>query len=372
MSELSPLLDLIRKASADIAHDVVHIISGFRAVDFVIIGLGILVVRAIYLFVRLWKSDCDLQLSRAMRKQPKKSLEGKVILITGASSGIGQALACEYASHGATLILAARRMDRLLETVDRCLEHGGQRVEAVRLDITQIDTHERILKPIIEKYGQIHILVNNAGRSQRALVENTSIEVDKEMFHLNVIGTMSISKILLRHFLDNGEGHFVNTSSVAGKVGAPISATYSATKHALHGFFDSLYFETAHRGIKVTNVCPGPVQSEISLHAFTGEPGRAHGDANEPGTKRMSVTRCARLICAATWAGLPEAWIAEQPILLFGYIGQYWRQLYFYIGTSLMGPMRVNAYNKGLSGYGSFQKGFPTLVRELFARPKKD
>lgn len=164
----------------------------------------------------------------------------------------------------------------------------------------------------------------------------------------------------------------MNTSSVAGKVGSPISATYSGTKHALHGFFDSLFFETANRGIRVTNVCPGPVQSEISLNAFTGEVGKAHGDASEAGTKRMSTTRCAKLICAATWAELPEAWIAEQPILLFNYIGQYWKQLYFFLGTSKLGPMRVNAFEKGISGYGVFQKGPIGLIKSFFNRPKKE
>lgn len=164
----------------------------------------------------------------------------------------------------------------------------------------------------------------------------------------------------------------MNTSSVAGKVGSPVSATYSATKHALHGFFDSLFFETAHRGVKVTNVCPGPVQSEISLHAFTAEAGRVHGDANEAGTKRMSTARCAKLMCAATWAELPEVWIADQPILLFSCIGQYWKQLYFYLGTTKMGPMRVNAFKKGFSGYGAFQKGPLVLLKEFFSRSKKD
>lgn len=185
MLKSSPLLDLVCKAFMEIANDAAQLLSTFRFSDYVAILAGFLVLRGIYMFLRLWRSDCDLQLSDAVRKQPKKSMQGKVILITGASSGIGQALAYEYAAHGAILILSARRMDRLMDTIDHCLEHGAEKAEAIRLDITDIESHERVLAPIIKKYGRIHVLVNNAGRSQRALVEETSIEVDKEMFHVS-------------------------------------------------------------------------------------------------------------------------------------------------------------------------------------------
>jgi len=298
-------------------------------------------------------SDCDFALLKAIRNFPERdAFKGKVVMITGASSGIGESLAYEFSRGGAIVILCARRMGELLRVTAKCMEEGCAAAEAVALDVTAFDKHEAVVDYIVRKYKKIDYLCNNAGRSQRGLVEKTPISVDQELFSLNVFGTMSVTRAVLKHALEAREGlHICNTSSVAGKVGSPVSASYSASKHALQGWFDSLRMELGWRGIKVTNCCPGPVNSEITLHSFTDTPGKEMG-LKEDGSKRMSSERCAKLMAAAVHAGLEEAWLAPQPILFFVFIGQYMRSLYFSLGPRF-GKQRVEGWLAGIIGYNS-------------------
>lgn len=322
------------------------------AIAYAVLGVG---AYALVNLVRLWFSDGDLTLMAAVRRLPSHSgFEKKVVWITGASSGIGEALAYELAQRGAKLILSARRTEALMKVADKCLSLGAPEAEALRLDVCDLSAHAATVAYVVRKYGRIDILVNNAGRSQRGLAERTPPAVDADMFQLNVLAPLALTKAVLPQMLTQGSGHIVTTSSVAGKVGSPISATYSATKHAIQGFMDSLRMEVGSRGITVTNICPGPVQSEISLHAFTEQPGKEHGDKEEGGTNRMPAERCALLMTAAIHARLPEVWISPQPILLFTYIGQYMRSLYFKMGPNV-GAKRVNAFLAGHTGYAAVQ-----------------
>jgi short-subunit dehydrogenase len=113
--------------------------------------------------------------------------------------------------------------------------------------------------------GKIDIVVLNAARSQRGIIERTVLAIDREIFDLNVIGTFSMTKAVLPYMIERKSGHLVAISSVAGKMGAPVSGSYSATKHALQGFFNTLRYEVADRNITVTTVCPGPVVSMVFL-----------------------------------------------------------------------------------------------------------
>jgi short-subunit dehydrogenase len=347
MENLNPL---VRSALLS-ASNVVQHMTWTDAVAYTAVAIG---VSAVVSALRVWFSDCDLQLAAAVRRLPSHSgFEKQVVWITGASSGIGEALAYELAQRGAIVILSARRTELLMKVADKCLQLGSPESEALRLDVTDASAFKATVEYVVRKYKKIDILVNNAGRSQRGLVERTAPEVDREMFELNVLAPLALTKAVLPHMLERGAGHVVNTSSVAGKVGSPISATYAATKHAIQGFFDSMRMEVQYRGVHVTNVCPGPVHSEITLHAFTEEAGKEHGK-KEDGT-RMTAERCALLITAAIHAKLPEVWLAPQPILLFTYIGQYFRSAYFYLGPHKLGPQRVKAFLGGNSGYGSIQ-----------------
>jgi dehydrogenase/reductase SDR family protein 7 len=283
------------------------------------------------------------------------AFQGKVCWITGASSGIGEALAYELARHGAILVLSARRKDFLERVASQCRKIGCQDVEVVTLDLTDYSSHQAALAKVITYFGRIDYLVNNAGRSQRGIAESTDPAVERAIIELNLFGTLSITKAALPQLLCQSSGAvIVNTSSMAGKLGNPVSAAYSASKHALHGYFESLRFELAGRGVRVVNICPGPVQSDIAFHSFSEAVGRTHNDKEDDGTVRMSAERCAKIMAAAMRAELAEAWLAPQPFLLFLYVSQYLRGLYFRLGD-VAGPRRVAAFRSGRSGYAAVQ-----------------
>ena len=319
-------------------------------------GLGY----ALYRVISFAKSDADSTTLAAFKRLPQDAFKGKVVLLVGASSGIGEALALELAQRGATLILGARRVDRLVDVSRRCMEAGAPDAMAQKLDVTDYGSHAAVVESIIRKYRRIDVLVNNAGASQRGLAERTPLAVDVEMFQLNVFGVMSVTKAVLPHMLAAGSGMIVTTSSVAGKTGSPISSTYSATKHALNGFFDSLGMEVGYRGVDVVNVCPGPVLSEITLRAFTEEKGRQLGQQAEDAVHRLTAQRCGELMAAAMWARLPESWIAPQPILFYTYVRQYAPSLFFRLGKSA-GQKRVEAFLGGHTGYGALSNPLAVL-----------
>lgn len=319
------------------------------------------VVYGITQLLRMYTGDADLQVRAALRSLPKDAFKNKTVWIIGASSGIGEYLAYECAKRQGIIILSARRIDNLKMVEQKCKQYGAMDTFIVPLDVLDsFSKHQSAVEEIIQKYGRIDYLVNNAGRSQRGLVERTDLAVDKEMFALNVFGPISILKAALPSLLKQSEGAVcVTTSSVAGKTGSPISSTYSATKHALQGFIDSARFELGYRNIRFVNICPGPVESEITLHAFVEKAGAKLNTAKD-NTQRMSTDRCASYMAAAMYAELPEAWMAPQPILFFTYVAQYWKWLYFKMGPSA-GEKRVKAFLTGETGYKSISSVWSTL-----------
>ncbi|KAJ8308827.1 hypothetical protein KUTeg_013701 [Tegillarca granosa] len=166
--------------------------------------------------------DCDLLLQIAERFAV---LKGKVVWITGASSGIGEYLAYDLAKAGCRLVLSARRKEELERVKKQCLLHASTSnitegdIMVLPLDCLKLDTHQEAFDKVLEHFKQVDILVNNAGRSQRAEWISTSLEVDREMLELNVMGVLSLTKKVLPHMVKRKEGHIVNMSSVAGKFG---------------------------------------------------------------------------------------------------------------------------------------------------------
>ena len=210
---------------------------------------GAAMLYALYKAIRFSQADADTPVIAATRKMPPDAFSGQVVLIIGASGGIGAGLALELAERGAVLILAARRMPELVALAEKCRAIGAHDAMALRFDaLGSADSHAQAIAFVIKKYGRIDVLVANAGRSQRGLAEKTPISVDKQMFDLNVIGTLSVVKAVLPHMLERKAGVIALTSSIAGKTGSPISATYSATKAALNGFASALRMEVAWRG----------------------------------------------------------------------------------------------------------------------------
>lgn len=192
----------------------------------------------------------------------------KIIWITGASSGIGKALAIELSNQNAKIILSSRKTKDLEQVKKQCKNTNN--VKIIPLDLEDYTNLRTKVDAAIAAFGRIDILVNNGGISQRSLVKDTLIDVDKRIMDINYLGTVALSKAILPHFIKNKNGHFVVTTSIVGKIGTPLRSSYAASKHALHGFFDSLRAEHFKDNISVTLVCPGFVNTNVSKNALTG------------------------------------------------------------------------------------------------------
>lgn len=211
------------------------------------------------------------------------NFKNKTIWITGASSGIGEALAYEFAHQGANLVLSARREDALKQVAANC--NPAVKVWIEILDVANFASLPDKAKSIIEKAGQVDILINNAGVSQRSLAKDTDFSVDERLININLLGTIALTKAILPYMLQRKTGHFVVISSLMGKFSSPLRSAYAAAKHGLHGFFDALRMEIEPDGLHVTMVCPGFIKTDISKNALVGD-GEKQGkmdDAQESG-----------------------------------------------------------------------------------------
>ena len=193
----------------------------------------------------------------------------KVVWITGASSGIGAAMAIEYSKSGVMLVLSSRNAKELEAVKSSC--KFPERIEILPLDLSDSSEVKNTVKRAIALFGFIDVLVNNAGISQRSLAAETSLQVDRKIFEINYFGTIALTKALIPHFKERKKGQFVVITSVVGKIGTPLRSSYSASKHALHGFFDSLRSELYTDKIKVTLICPGFVDTNVSINALMGQ-----------------------------------------------------------------------------------------------------
>lgn len=206
----------------------------------------------------------------------------KVVWITGASSGIGEHLAYAFAEEGASLVLSSRNEKELQRVKNNCPENTE--VLVLPLDIEKRPQLPEAVNKVINHFGYINILINNAGVSQRELAQNTQVDVDQRIMNINFLGAVALTKAVLPHFLQQQFGHFVVISSVLGKMSVPYRSAYSASKHALHGFFDSLRAELIQDNIKVTIICPGYVHTNVTINALKGDGSKNNQMA--PSTRR--------------------------------------------------------------------------------------
>lgn len=216
--------------------------------------------------------------------------EQKVIWITGASSGIGEALAIESANRGGRLVLSARNVEKLEELKAKLPNSDVHMVQA--LDLAKSDDFPQITKQVVEKMGRIDFLFNNGGISQRSEVQETSLDIDRKIMEVNYFGNIALTKSVLPYFRAQGSGYFLIVSSIAGKFGFFLRSAYSASKHALQGFYESLYLEEEKNGIGVTIACPGKINTQISVNALTGD-GKQHGEMDHNQATGMSAEECA-------------------------------------------------------------------------------
>ncbi len=191
----------------------------------------------------------------------------QVIWITGASSGIGEALALELAAKGATLVLSARREDELQRVNQLC----GGKATIVKMDLGDEKSIREAASTVFNLHPQIDFLFNNGGISQRSLCLETDISVDRRIMEVNFFGNILLSKLVGARMLSAKKGHIVVTSSLLGKWGFYLRSGYAASKHALHGYYESLRMEVEKDGIYVTLVLPGFTNTEISKHALSSD-----------------------------------------------------------------------------------------------------
>lgn len=228
---------------------------------------------------------------------------GKSVWITGASSGIGEALAHVWAARGARVILSARNEERL-EEVRASLPRPETHL-VLPLDLTDEATLGPAVASALAWGSGIDVLVHCGGVSQRSLAKDTALAVDRLLLETNFFGAVALTKAVLPSMLARKAGHFVVISSLVGKFGTPLRSGYSASKHALHGFFDSLRAETWRDGIRVTLVCPGFIRTAVTLNALTGD-GSPQGTMDRAQEQGMAPDVCAGRIVRAVEQGKDE------------------------------------------------------------------
>lgn len=233
--------------------------------------------------------------------------KNKIVWITGASSGIGEALAYAFAKKGAKLVLSARRESELNRVADSCRLYGSM-THVMPFDVIDLLVHEAKVEEVIRTFGQIDFIVLNAGVSQRSLIENTKFDVYRQLFEVNFFSIVSLTQAILPIFKRQKLGRFVPIASVAGRISTPRRAAYSATKHALIGFFDSLRAEVYEDGVRVTTILPGYIKTNISIHALN-EDGEKYGKMDPNQAKGLDVNETANAILNAINNGKNEFFI---------------------------------------------------------------
>lgn len=310
----------------------------------VIIALVILFL-IIVACVRFAKADGDLTLL-LKRKHNHQDIEDKVFWITGASRGIGEVIARQLAGFGAKIILSARSEDEL-ERVKKQLvgKHAPHGVMVLPLDLASgeesLGEAVKRAESFFPDTGGVDYMIHNAAyeRPKSSALDATEDSM-KATFEVNVLGTITLTKLLATCMLRRGKGRFVVMSSAAGKTPAPGQAVYSASKCALNGYFHSLRSELYQKGIKVTIVCPGPIETYKS----NGESSSGKKGSSE---KRVSSERCAELTIIAAVHGLKEAWISDQPVLAVMYLVQYMPTIGYWVMDKIGGNRVEAAARKG-------------------------
>ena len=246
--------------------------------------------------------------------------KNKKVWITGASSGIGEALAYAFAREGAQLILSARNETELERVKANCLNNLS--VEILHLDIGDHDSVFTKAENLLNRIDSVDILINNAGLSQRSLAKDTDLSVTKRLLDVDLTGTIAVTKAVLPSMIKQKSGQIVVVTSIMGKLGAPLRSSYAAAKHGLHGYFDTLRSEIYDDGIRVLLVCPGYVQTNISINALTEE-GNAQGTMDEATQNGFTPEEVAAKIIKALHKGKEEIIIAKGKVLLATYLKRF-------------------------------------------------
>lgn len=244
-----------------------------------------------------------------------KKFEGKVIWITGASSGIGKATAEALAKEKATLILTALESDILAKEEKICIEKGAADVYSLPYDLSDLDSLNNLADQAWKVFDGIDIVYNNAGISQRSLTVETDMKVFHKVMNIDYFAPVIITKNILPKMLKNGGGQFVITTSIAGKFGFPMRSAYCSAKHALYGFFETVQAEYYKHNIHVTIICPGRVKTNISLNALEKD-GTPHGKMDKGQAGGISPEKAGRKIVSAIYHKKREVLVGGKELIM--------------------------------------------------------
>jgi dehydrogenase/reductase SDR family protein 7B len=219
---------------------------------------------------------------------------GKVVWITGASSGIGEALVYEFARKGATVIISSNDPQGL-ENVKKNCSLYSEIVNCVPFDLADTSEIDKTVRQQIEQFGKIDYLLNIGGISQRSKITDTPLWLDRKIFEINYFGTIALTKAVIPYMIERKSGHVLATSSISGRFGFPLRSAYSASKQALHGFFETLFLENKAYNIRSSVIIPGRVRTRISMHALDNE-GKEHGRMDEGQANGLPPEKAAKTI----------------------------------------------------------------------------
>ncbi|MEI7831189.1 MAG: SDR family oxidoreductase [Prolixibacteraceae bacterium] len=258
--------------------------------------------------------------------------QSKIIWITGASSGIGEALAIRWAAPGVQLVLSGRNRSQLELVAEKC-RNVGAAVKILVFDLTLTDEVASAVANFQTEFPRLDILVNNGGISQRSLLINTPMEVARKIMEVDFWGHADLTRRILPFMVKTGGSKIVVISSLTGLFGFPQRSAYSAAKHALHGFFETLRLEHFKDNIRVTMVCPGMVKTNISIHALTATGGE-HGLMDKGQAEGVLASTCAKKIVKAVGRNKKEVIIGKKDVIM-PYLKRYFPWLFYQIAQRI-------------------------------------
>jgi dehydrogenase/reductase SDR family member 7B len=262
----------------------------------------------------------------------ENKFNGKIAWITGASSGIGEALVKLFAEKGATVIASSNDPENLERVKAECNEKSKM-IHCVPFDLSDTSDIERLVSQQVSGFSKIDYLINIGGISQRARIDETPLWLDRKIFEINYFGTIAITKAVLPYMIRQKSGHILATSSISGRFGFPLRSAYSASKQALHGFFETLYLENKKNNIRSSVIIPGRVRTSISFHALTSE-GKEHGKLDDGLAKGISPELAAKIIIRGIDRNKREILVGKGEMLLL-HIRRYLPWLFFRIADKV-------------------------------------
>jgi len=257
---------------------------------------------------------------------------GKIAWITGASSGIGEALVKEFTARGAVVIASSNDKAGLQRVKESAGALSGN-IHCVPFDLSETAGIEDLAAKQAERFGRIDYLLNIGGISQRSRIEETPLWLDRKIFEINYFGTIALTKALLPYMIRQRSGHILATSSISGRFGFPLRSAYSASKQALHGFFETLYIENKNNNIRASVIIPGRVKTNISLHALDSE-GKEHGKMDSGQAAGISPEKAAKTIIKGILKDKREILVGGSELMLL-HIRRYLPSLFFRIADKI-------------------------------------